>query len=429
MVAKDRRGKRSWVPALLATFWILLAVASSAYLFRLATDPSARRVETAMAGQPAVNAPGAQPADVSASGGLTASEAKALAQSNAAKDREIAALKAKLEGLNSQVTALSQRLKPLEKVLGPVASLPGSASVTTSDPSEIEVGSPGPSVEERAPSPSLKAKMDKPLPPGTSVPQTKPTDLSGLTAKPVEPPTPPVKAAEPPAPPAKPVAEAEPPETPASPVKPAKPSAKPVQAAASPEEPAPPSDPSEAAEQRQTALAEPVSPPAKPKVAEPIKPVPEPAKPAAEVAAKPVPPEPKPTEAAKSVPPEPKPAETAKPPVQLSSNEPANAPIPPDSDASLAASPPAIPPGTTRFGIELGTVEKQDGVRPMWRDLLTNHAALVAGLQARRIIAPDKKWRLIAGPFSSAAEAMQACTLFKKADMPCEATVFAGDAL
>ena len=61
-------------------------------------------------------------------------------------------------------------------------------------------------------------------------------------------------------------------------------------------------------------------------------------------------------------------------------------------------------------------------------NLLTNHAALVAGLQARRVMAPDKKWRLIAGPFSSAAEAMQACGLFKKADMPCEATVFAGDA-
>ena len=95
--------------------------------------------------------------------------------------------------------------------------------------------------------------------------------------------------------------------------------------------------------------------------------------------------------------------------------------------AALVA--PDIPPGTTRFGIELGAVEKQDGVRPMWRNLLTNHAALVAGLQARRIIAPDKKWRLIAGPFSSAAEAMQACTLFKKVSMPCEATVFAGDAL
>ena len=89
---------------------------------------------------------------------------------------------------------------------------------------------------------------------------------------------------------------------------------------------------------------------------------------------------------------------------------------------------PSIPPGTTRFGIEIGSVGKQDDVRPMWKNLLTNHAALVAGLQARRVMAPDKKWRLIAGPFSSAAEAMQACGLFKKADMPCEATVFAGDA-
>lgn len=90
---------------------------------------------------------------------------------------------------------------------------------------------------------------------------------------------------------------------------------------------------------------------------------------------------------------------------------------------------PNIPPGTTRFGIELGTVDKQDAIRTMWRDLQTNHAALVAGLQARRIVASDKKWRLIAGPFSSAAEAAKACSLFKKAEMPCEATVFAGDAL
>ena len=105
-------------------------------------------------------------------------------------------------------------------------------------------------------------------------------------------------------------------------------------------------------------------------------------------------------------------------------------PASPGSDGEVAAlAAPDIPPGTTRFGIELGTVEKQDGIRPMWRNLLTNHAALVAGLQARRIIAPNKQWRLIAGPFSSAAEALQACALFKKANMPCEATVFAGDAL
>ena len=65
----------------------------------------------------------------------------------------------------------------------------------------------------------------------------------------------------------------------------------------------------------------------------------------------------------------------------------------------------------------------------MWRNLLTNHAALVAGLQARRVMAPDKKWRLIAGPFANAAEANQACLLFKKVQKACEATVFAGDSL
>jgi SPOR domain len=100
---------------------------------------------------------------------------------------------------------------------------------------------------------------------------------------------------------------------------------------------------------------------------------------------------------------------------------------------SAALDPIALPPaandGSTRFGIEIGSVAKQDGLRPLWREFLTNHAALVAGLQPRRVLAPDKKWRLIAGPFGSAAEAAQACALFKKAARPCEATVYAGDSL
>ncbi len=88
-----------------------------------------------------------------------------------------------------------------------------------------------------------------------------------------------------------------------------------------------------------------------------------------------------------------------------------------------------IPPGTTRFGIEIGTVEKQAGLQRLWRDIRTNHAALVAGLQPRRMLAPDKKWQLIAGPFASTAEATQVCGLFKKENLTCEATVFAGEEL
>ncbi len=109
------------------------------------------------------------------------------------------------------------------------------------------------------------------------------------------------------------------------------------------------------------------------------------------------------------------------------------APAEPPATESAALDPTALPPaandGSTRYGIEIGTVAKQDALRPLWREFLTNHAALVAGLQPRRVLAPDKKWRLIAGPFASAEEATQACALFKKASRPCEATVYAGDSL
>src|SRR5262245_5861328 len=113
-------------------------------------------------------------------------------------------------------------------------------------------------------------------------------------------------------------------------------------------------------------------------------------------------------------------------------HEPAAASTPPSTETAALdpiTLPPAANDGSTRYGIEIGVVAKQDGLRPLWRDYLTNHAELVAGLQPRRVLAPDKKWRLIAGPFTSAEEATQACALFKKASRPCEATVYAGDSL
>jgi hypothetical protein len=112
--------------------------------------------------------------------------------------------------------------------------------------------------------------------------------------------------------------------------------------------------------------------------------------------------------------------------------EPAAASTPPETETAALdpiTLPPAANDGSTRYGIEIGVVAKQDGLRPLWREYLTNHGALVAGLQPRRVLAPDKKWRLIAGPFTSAEEATQACALFKKASRPCEATVYAGDSL
>lgn len=141
-------------------------------------------------------------------------------------------------------------------------------------------------------------------------------------------------------------------------------------------------------------------------------------------------------------------------PVQTSASEPAgtpptpysatssgssgssSSPPPPSAEAAASEEPtqtanldpaPNIPPGTTSFGIEIGTVDKQNGLQPLWRDFLSKHSALVAGLQARRMLAPDKKWRLIAGPFGSVAEATQNCGLFKKSNLKCEVTAFTGD--
>src|SRR5690606_19697069 len=87
--------------------------------------------------------------------------------------------------------------------------------------------------------------------------------------------------------------------------------------------------------------------------------------------------------------------------------EPAGAEVPAAAEeAEIAAFdpvtlPPAANDGSTRYGIGIGTVAKSDELRPLWREYLTKHAALVAGLQPRRVLAPDKKWRLIAGPFAN----------------------------
>ena len=296
-----RSGGRNWVPGLFAAFWILLAVFSGAYLFRIVTEPRASP-ESASA-SPAATTVETQPAAPSS---LSADQAAAPIQSQA-KDQEIGELKTAVRDLSGQVSELSNRLKPLEKVLGPVAALPSSTAVTTSPPSPEPAR---PSVEAAPPpSPAQSATLAEPKPSS----QPKPPETAA------------VEAAEP---------------------------------SLSGDAASPDQGSNETAPGRAT---------------------------------------------------------TEEPPAESTET------------ANLAPS--SIPPGTTRFGIEIGSVAKQDEVRPLWKGLLTNHAALVAGLQARRVMAPDKKWRLIAGPFSSAAEAMQACGLFKKADMPCEATVFAGDAL
>lgn len=316
MAIKDRSGGRNWIPGVFAAFWILLAVFSAAYLFRIVTEPQAQRAESAVA-SPSTVAPTSQ-APSSEPSALSEQQAEALIQASEAKDKEIGELRAAVQDLSGQVMALSSRLKPLERVLGPVAALPSSTSVTTSPPSP----EPNTPIARPPELPKPSVTVDEPGDAPKPAPQAKPAQ--------------------------KPVAVA-PPSGEAA-------------AEARPGDPSPPEE--EAGDAGGPATVD----------------------------------------------------------------DPDATPDGGSRETAALTPPSSIPPGTTRFGIEIGSVGKQEEIKPLWRGLLTNHAALVAGLQPRRVMASDKRWRLIAGPFSSAAEAMQACGLFKKADMPCEATVYAGDA-
>jgi hypothetical protein len=241
------------------------------------------------------------------------------------------------------------------------------------------------------------------LPPATSV-TTSPPELPAEFTDPAPPPQPEPQAEVAPAAPQEAAPEPQPEPGPSAPV-----------ADEPAPQPEPMTDPAPAAE-------EPMQPEPMEQAAAPAEATPEPAQEPAALAA---PLDAAPSEAdAGSASEAPAPQE----PETVPSTAPAAEPV-----ESAALDPVALPPtandGTTRYGIELGIVAKQDGLRPLWREFLTNHAALVAGLQPRRVLAPDKKWRLIAGPFSNAEEAAQACALFKKVSRPCEATVYAGDRL
>lgn len=293
--------------------------------------------------------------------------------------QDLAAIQESLRDLSQQVAALSGRLE---------GSAPSEAPAPPEPPAAAETPAPAPtpaeSTGEPAPPPQAEPAEAPPQP------DAKPVEQAALDAT-----QSPAAAPEPPAPP-KPY---EPPPVAVAPL-----DDLPAELEARTND-----QPEAAAEPEAAAQAEP------PAMAEP-----------GLEAAPPAPGAPAPQSAAAMAEP-PAPSEPAASPT---SPEPA---APPPETETAALDPIALPPaandGSTRYGIEIGSVAKQDGLRPLWREYLTNHAALVAGLQPRRVLAPDKKWRLIAGPFTSAEEAAQACALFKKASRPCEATVYAGDSL
>src|SRR4249920_1440044 len=176
MAVKDRRsGGRNWVPGLLAVF-------SAAYLFRIITEPRSQTADSAAANPAATSATSPEPAAPSPTpSSVSADQAEALIRANEAKDKEIGELRASVLSLSGQVTELSNRLKPLEKVLGPVAALPSSTSVTTSPPAP-DAMRPAEKPPE-PPTPSVTAAPPPPPPPA-------------VEGKPASQPKPPEKPAE-----------------------------------------------------------------------------------------------------------------------------------------------------------------------------------------------------------------------------------------
>jgi len=326
MAKRRRTGVRSMARAMFALFWIALGGLSGFYLFTLFTDPSTAGGQTARPSEPqAVPEPSTPPPAVAA------------VPSPSVDSAEVDSLKGTVQDLSQRLATLDERLKPIERFIGPVAALPPSNSVSTSPPAPL--------VPE--PQPVAAAPDPEPAPPPAPTPPPAPSAETG------------VEEAE------ETVVETPPPPTPAPP---------PVAAVS---EPAPPPE---------AALQPPAPPEAEPEAAAPAQ-------------------------------------EAQAPETQAAEEEVEIAAIDP------VTLPPAANDGSTRYGIEIGSVTKRDELRPLWREYLTKHAALVAGLQPRRVLAPDNKWRLIAGPFANAQDAEGACSLFKKADRPCAATVYAGDAL
>jgi SPOR domain len=399
MARKRRERSRNVARSLFAGLWVLLGGVSSFYLWGVFGDPAALGKQTARFNPYGSESPT----------GSTAVYSPSARENDSA---ELAEIKAALRDLSQQMADMNIRVAALHAAAGsqppavaaakPPAPPPASAPAPPPAPAQAMVAPPAPAPS----SPPPPVTVSPPLAPVTvSPPEITPeADQAAAPAEPAKPAQPPAAAAAAP-------------ETP-----------KPVQQAADQPAPAPkPVEPPKPGQEAKPGWAPPVTeadladgpPEPNPVAAAPLD---EPAD-AADAA-------PEPGPAAATTANTPTPAATPGP----EAPSPADTP-PPEADETETARldpvtlPPAANDGSTRYGIELGAVAKQDALRPLWREFLNNHAALVAGLQPRRVLAPDKQWRLIAGPFSNATEAEAACALFKKASKPCEPTVFAGDGL
>ena len=142
----------------------------------------------------------------------------------------------------------------------------------------------------------------------------------------------------------------------------------------------------------------------------PPKPQPDPRKAAAAKAAKPTPAPAKPKEAS---------AARSAPAIETGSID-------------TAAKAPAPKPAKSPIGVLLATGPSVDALRLNWSILTDRHSDAVKNLNPRYVVsgnANDRSYGLVAGPVGSTTEAANVCKLMEKRGVPCEISLYRGNAL
>ncbi|RTL64976.1 MAG: SPOR domain-containing protein [Hyphomicrobiales bacterium] len=115
------------------------------------------------------------------------------------------------------------------------------------------------------------------------------------------------------------------------------------------------------------------------------------------------------------------------------SEQPAAATPPPPVQPVVTFGAPVVTPSKGKgsgFAVQIGAGSSVDALRATWKQLQSKHDNL-SGLEAR-VVAPKAeggKYRLVAGPFASKADAEKACTDMGVGRTGCFSTSFHGDPL
>jgi hypothetical protein len=137
-------------------------------------------------------------------------------------------------------------------------------------------------------------------------------------------------------------------------------------------------------------------------------------------------PDPRKAAAAKAAKPAPRPAK----PKEASAVR--SAPAIETGSIDTAAKAPAPKPAKSPIGVLLATGPSVDALRLNWSILTDRHADAVKNLNPRYVVsgnADDRSYGLVAGPVGSTTEAANVCKVMEKRGVPCEISLYRGNAL